>query len=74
MWAPCFIFLFLGILPELVKSCLCFSLFFTYPVMMFPVVSIIESRLMPDPNKNEKHGVSMKESWTNYQTPYKVAS
>ncbi|XP_071786966.1 uncharacterized protein [Asterias amurensis] len=45
-----------GILPELVKSCLCFSLFFTYPVMMFPVVSIIESRLMPDPNKNEKHG------------------
>ena len=24
--------------------CLCFSLFFTYPVMMFPVVQIIEKR------------------------------
>lgn len=28
-----------------VKSCLCLSLFFTYPLMMFPVVTIIEKRL-----------------------------
>ncbi|XP_043226186.1 amino acid transporter ANT1-like isoform X1 [Amphibalanus amphitrite] len=28
-----------------VKCCLCFSLFFTYPLMMFPVVTIIEKRL-----------------------------
>ncbi|CAG0899359.1 unnamed protein product [Darwinula stevensoni] len=28
----------------LVKSCLCFSLFFTYPVMMFPVLQLIDSR------------------------------
>ncbi|XP_037082211.1 amino acid transporter AVT3B-like [Pollicipes pollicipes] len=28
-----------------VKCCLCFSLFFTYPLMVFPVVTIIEKRL-----------------------------
>ena len=28
----------------LVKSCLCFSLFFTYPVMMFPILQLIDSR------------------------------
>ncbi|XP_065190377.1 uncharacterized protein LOC135821242 [Sycon ciliatum] len=33
-----------GFLPVLVKSCLCFSLLFTYPVMMFPVIRIIESQ------------------------------
>nr|CAB3266252.1 proton-coupled amino acid transporter 3 [Phallusia mammillata] len=33
-----------GIFPLLVKMCLCFSLFFTYPVMMFPVVQILEKR------------------------------
>lgn len=34
-----------GVFPFLVKGCLCFSLFFTYPVMMFPVVQILEKRL-----------------------------
>jgi len=29
----------------LVKGCLCFSLFFTYPVMMFPVTSLLEKKL-----------------------------
>jgi len=29
----------------LVKICLCFSLFFTYPIMLFPVTSILEKRL-----------------------------
>lgn len=33
-----------GIFPFLVKSCLCFSLFFTFPVMMFPVIQILEKR------------------------------
>ncbi|CAK8697537.1 unnamed protein product [Clavelina lepadiformis] len=33
-----------GVFPLLVKMCLCFSLFFTYPVMMFPVIQIIEKR------------------------------
>ncbi|XP_072040988.1 uncharacterized protein [Amphiura filiformis] len=38
-----------GIFPLLVKSCLCFSLFFTYPVMMFPVNNILERTLIPNP-------------------------
>ena len=29
----------------LVKSCLCFSLFFTYPIMMFPVTGLLEEKL-----------------------------
>ena len=28
----------------LVKACLCFSLFFTYPIMLFPVTSLLEER------------------------------
>merc|ERR1712228_790604 len=28
-----------------VKSCLCISLFFTYPIMLFPVFSILEKKL-----------------------------
>ncbi|CAG0890081.1 unnamed protein product [Cyprideis torosa] len=28
----------------LVKTCLCFSLFFTYPIMMFPVLQLLEKR------------------------------
>ncbi|XP_064636490.1 uncharacterized protein LOC135493268 isoform X2 [Lineus longissimus] len=35
----------------MVKSCLCLSLFFTYPVMMFPVMRILERKLSMDPNK-----------------------
>jgi hypothetical protein len=31
-----------GIFPMLVKGCLCFSLFFTYPVMMLPVSNILD--------------------------------
>lgn len=34
-----------GRMPLTVKGCLCFSLFFTYPVMLFPVVEILERRL-----------------------------
>jgi len=33
-----------GVFPGMVKSCLCFSLFFTFPIMMFPVVETIERR------------------------------
>ncbi|XP_028412726.1 amino acid transporter AVT3A-like [Dendronephthya gigantea] len=38
-----------GKFPVIVKSCLMFSLFFTYPVMMFPVSRILEMRLFNDP-------------------------
>ncbi len=31
----------------LVKACLSFSLFFTYPVMMFPVTTLLEERIVP---------------------------
>lgn len=34
-----------GPMPLTVKGCLCFSLFFTYPVMLFPVIEILERRL-----------------------------
>ncbi|XP_035681213.1 amino acid transporter AVT3B-like isoform X3 [Branchiostoma floridae] len=40
-----------GVFPLLVKGCLCFSLFFTYPVMMFPVVQILEKKWFRDPLK-----------------------
>ncbi|BFZ24128.1 hypothetical protein BsWGS_27167 [Bradybaena similaris] len=34
-----------------VKSCLCLALFFTYPVMMFPVMKILEHYFIPDAGK-----------------------
>lgn len=30
---------------DMVKGCLCFSLFFTYPVMLFPVTTLLEKRV-----------------------------
>ena len=38
-----------GVFPGLVKACLCFSLFFTFPIMMFPVVETIERRMKISP-------------------------
>ncbi|KAK2170514.1 hypothetical protein LSH36_2g01039 [Paralvinella palmiformis] len=35
----------------LVKVCLCLGLFFTYPIMMFPVIELLEKKLLPDPEK-----------------------
>ncbi|XP_063729407.1 uncharacterized protein LOC134857014 isoform X2 [Symsagittifera roscoffensis] len=37
-----------SISPLLVKACLCFSLIFTYPMMMFPVVQLLEAKLLPE--------------------------
>lgn len=34
-----------------VKSCLCLALFFTYPVMMFPVINILEKKILSDPSR-----------------------
>jgi proton-coupled amino acid transporter len=31
-----------GLFPFLVKGFLCFSLYFTYPIMMFPVTTVLE--------------------------------
>lgn len=45
-----------GPMPLIVKACLCFSLFFTYPVAMFPVISTIERRLKIDPIKQYHFG------------------
>ncbi|XP_076468194.1 uncharacterized protein LOC143299009 [Babylonia areolata] len=36
----------------LVKSCLCLGVFFTYPIMMFPVVKLLETYLLPDAGKS----------------------
>lgn len=41
-----------GPFPEVVQLCLCFSLFFTYPIMMFPVVLLLEKKLLPDGGKS----------------------
>ncbi|XP_070197202.1 uncharacterized protein [Littorina saxatilis] len=35
----------------MVKSCLCLGIFFTYPVMMFPVIKILETYFLPDAAK-----------------------
>lgn len=45
-----------GPMPLIVKACLCFSLFFTYPVAMFPVISTIERRMKLDPVKDNNYG------------------
>ncbi|XP_071951586.1 uncharacterized protein [Antedon mediterranea] len=45
-----------GFFPLLVKSCLCFSLFFTYPMMMFPVSRIVENIVVHDPLRNLNKG------------------
>jgi hypothetical protein len=37
-----------GIFPHIVKACLCFSLFFTFPVMVFPVSALLERQLSAD--------------------------
>jgi len=34
-----------GLFPHIVKACLCFSLFFTFPVMMFPVSSLLDKQV-----------------------------
>jgi len=31
--------------PVIIKGCLCFSLFFTYPIMLFPVTNILEKKM-----------------------------
>ncbi|KAL8570274.1 hypothetical protein ACOMHN_011296 [Nucella lapillus] len=36
----------------MVKSCLCLGIFFTYPVMMFPVIKLLENYLLPDAGKS----------------------
>lgn len=41
-----------GPFPAVVQFCLCFSLFFTYPIMMFPVVLLLEKKLLPDGGKS----------------------
>lgn len=39
-----------------VKTCLCLALFFTYPVMMFPVIGILEKKLLTKPGENILYG------------------
>ncbi|XP_060565661.1 uncharacterized protein LOC132724732 isoform X2 [Ruditapes philippinarum] len=40
----------------IVKSCLCLALFFTYPVMMFPVMQILDGYLIWEPDNNKGKG------------------
>ncbi|KAL5012999.1 hypothetical protein ScPMuIL_011550 [Solemya velum] len=40
----------------IVKSCLCLALFFTYPVMMFPVMHILEGYLIKEPKVHKWKG------------------
>ena len=48
-----------GKLPHAVQVLLSFSLYFTYPVMMFPVIRILEKRLIQDPGSQVVQGVSL---------------
>jgi len=48
-----------GHFPEVVQLCLCFSLFFTYPIMMFPVVLLLEKKLLPDGGKSSYYSGSV---------------
>ena len=41
----------------LVKLCLCLGVFFTYPVMLFPVTQILQSHFLPDAGKYMWKGV-----------------
>ncbi|XP_071504663.1 uncharacterized protein [Diadema antillarum] len=45
-----------GVLPHTVKGLLSFSLFFTYPVMMFPVIRILEKKFLSDPSNEVTKG------------------
>ena len=61
-WHMYFVFVYiLGLFPLLVKTCLCFSLFFTYPIMMFPVLKIMEDKLLPGQNTEAYLAVSFKQ-------------
>ncbi|XP_014662023.1 PREDICTED: amino acid transporter ANTL1-like [Priapulus caudatus] len=44
----------------MVKCCLCLALFFTYPVMMFPVTKLLESRLLQSQEANPWYGNLMR--------------
>ncbi|CAG2229789.1 PAT [Mytilus edulis] len=44
----------------IVKSLLCLALFFTYPVMMFPVMKILEGYLMSNPEKHIWRGNALR--------------
>jgi len=43
-----------------VKSCLCLALFFTYPVMMFPVVQLMESKACKSAGENMWRGNALR--------------
>ena len=47
-------------LAAVVKICLVLALFCTYPLMMFPVVRILELKLIPEPGKKIWQGVGKK--------------
>jgi len=38
-----------GVLPNIIKFCLCIALIFTYPVMIFPVTETLEQKLSSKP-------------------------
>ncbi|WAQ99762.1 AVT3C-like protein, partial [Mya arenaria] len=40
----------------IVKSCLCLALYFTYPVMMFPVMKLLDGYLIWEPENNKCKG------------------
>lgn len=44
-----------GVFPFIVKGFLCFSLYFTYPIMMFPVASILERMFFTSTNADTNY-------------------
>ena len=44
----------------IVKLCLCFSLFFTYPIMMFPITALLDDRLLGPKNTSYAYAVGIR--------------
>ncbi|XP_070553065.1 uncharacterized protein [Ptychodera flava] len=53
----------IGLFPAIVKSCLCFSLYFTFPVMMFPVVRLLRREYCQIKILVSYRGISCGLSW-----------
>jgi len=48
-----------GLFPHVVKACLCFSLFFTFPVMMFPVSTMLDKQIAVAASRSKLEKLSL---------------
>jgi len=55
-----------GIVPNIVRLCLSFSLFFTYPIMMFPVVKLLDKKFRSTDNLHKSNMMRVSPVLTTY--------